>query len=486
MVSRVNDRRLHGTIAAAATPLRDDGGRLDDDAFGPVRRLPRRRRASTASSRSGRTARRCCSRSTSGGAASSSGSTRCGAGARRGALRRPDDRGHGRTCRPRRGVGRRRGGGDRAAVLQARPGRAARPPAGRGQGVRAAAVLRLRVRRDGGLRVRPGDARAPARGGGQRHRDEGLRHARGTRSSATSSTGSTSSSAPRRSSTAAARPAPSARSRRSRPHSPRRSRRSSASRPRRAPPGSLRCASGWSRSHGTPPSSGWSAGRACPFVRTCALRFATSTLRRSRSSRAGSRQRSGPGRRERLGPCERGAPRGDPARRRRPPRPGLHEPLRDAARRGALRRGRDPRRVRRRPPAARRPGPPHEHDAARRERPRPRRGRGRRGRVRPDPRAAPRGAAAVQRRAEAHAPRPRARRGARVRERRAGRGVAERLGSFVRIDMEQSSVVDATLRIYRRLREAGHDRVGTVLQSYLFRTERTSSRCCRSRPTCAS
>ncbi len=49
--------------------------------------------------------------------------------------------------------------------------------------------------------------------------------------------------------------------------------------------------------------------------------------------------------------------------------------------------------------------------------------------------------------------------------------VAERLESFVRIDMEQSSVVDATLRIYRRLREAGHDRVGTVLQSYLHRTE---------------
>ena len=49
--------------------------------------------------------------------------------------------------------------------------------------------------------------------------------------------------------------------------------------------------------------------------------------------------------------------------------------------------------------------------------------------------------------------------------------VAERLESFVRIDMEQSSVLDATLRIYRRLREAGHERVGTVLQSYLFRTE---------------
>jgi proline dehydrogenase len=49
--------------------------------------------------------------------------------------------------------------------------------------------------------------------------------------------------------------------------------------------------------------------------------------------------------------------------------------------------------------------------------------------------------------------------------------VAERLENFVRIDMEQSSVLEATLRIYRRLREAGHDRVGTVLQSYLFRTE---------------
>ncbi len=47
---------------------------------------------------------------------------------------------------------------------------------------------------------------------------------------------------------------------------------------------------------------------------------------------------------------------------------------------------------------------------------------------------------------------------------------AERLGTFVRIDMEQSELVDATLRIYERLRAAGHDAVGTVLQSYLFRT----------------
>jgi proline dehydrogenase len=43
-------------------------------------------------------------------------------------------------------------------------------------------------------------------------------------------------------------------------------------------------------------------------------------------------------------------------------------------------------------------------------------------------------------------------------------------GSFIRIDMEQSQFVDGTLRIYRRLREAGYDNVGTVLQAYLYRT----------------
>lgn len=48
---------------------------------------------------------------------------------------------------------------------------------------------------------------------------------------------------------------------------------------------------------------------------------------------------------------------------------------------------------------------------------------------------------------------------------------AARLGNFIRIDMEESVYVDATLRTYRRLREAGHDNVGTVLQSYLYRTE---------------
>lgn len=41
---------------------------------------------------------------------------------------------------------------------------------------------------------------------------------------------------------------------------------------------------------------------------------------------------------------------------------------------------------------------------------------------------------------------------------------------FVRIDIEESSLVDVTLAIYRRLR-AEFDNVGVVLQSYLFRTE---------------
>ncbi len=48
---------------------------------------------------------------------------------------------------------------------------------------------------------------------------------------------------------------------------------------------------------------------------------------------------------------------------------------------------------------------------------------------------------------------------------------ATRVGSFVRIDMEESARVDATLGIYRRLREAGRERVGTVLQSCLYRSE---------------
>jgi proline dehydrogenase len=44
------------------------------------------------------------------------------------------------------------------------------------------------------------------------------------------------------------------------------------------------------------------------------------------------------------------------------------------------------------------------------------------------------------------------------------------LGLFVRIDMEQSAFVEPTLRTYERLRDAGHENVGVVLQAYLYRS----------------
>jgi proline dehydrogenase len=47
---------------------------------------------------------------------------------------------------------------------------------------------------------------------------------------------------------------------------------------------------------------------------------------------------------------------------------------------------------------------------------------------------------------------------------------ASRVGNFVRIDMEQSSFVEPTLEIFERLRRAGHENVGCVLQSYLYRS----------------
>jgi proline dehydrogenase len=43
-------------------------------------------------------------------------------------------------------------------------------------------------------------------------------------------------------------------------------------------------------------------------------------------------------------------------------------------------------------------------------------------------------------------------------------------GNFVRIDMEDSSTTDDTLRLYRELRAAGHNNVGVVLQARLKRT----------------
>jgi proline dehydrogenase len=46
----------------------------------------------------------------------------------------------------------------------------------------------------------------------------------------------------------------------------------------------------------------------------------------------------------------------------------------------------------------------------------------------------------------------------------------EELDGFVRIDMEDSSTIDATLALYRDLRAHGRERVGVVLQSRLWRT----------------
>ena len=48
---------------------------------------------------------------------------------------------------------------------------------------------------------------------------------------------------------------------------------------------------------------------------------------------------------------------------------------------------------------------------------------------------------------------------------------AARLKNFVRIDMEDTTKTDATLRLLRRLR-AEYDNVGIVLQAYLYRTEK--------------
>jgi proline dehydrogenase len=47
---------------------------------------------------------------------------------------------------------------------------------------------------------------------------------------------------------------------------------------------------------------------------------------------------------------------------------------------------------------------------------------------------------------------------------------AAELGNFVRIDMEDSSTTDDTLRLYRDLRAAGFDNVGVVFQARLKRT----------------
>jgi proline dehydrogenase len=58
---------------------------------------------------------------------------------------------------------------------------------------------------------------------------------------------------------------------------------------------------------------------------------------------------------------------------------------------------------------------------------------------------------------------------------------AAQYGNRVRVDMEESAVLDTTLDIYRRLRHGdGFQNVGVVLQSYLYRTDEKAPT--RSRP----
>jgi proline dehydrogenase len=47
---------------------------------------------------------------------------------------------------------------------------------------------------------------------------------------------------------------------------------------------------------------------------------------------------------------------------------------------------------------------------------------------------------------------------------------ARQHANFVTVDMEDSSYTERTLQIYETLRDEGYDNVGTVLQSYLYRT----------------
>ena len=56
------------------------------------------------------------------------------------------------------------------------------------------------------------------------------------------------------------------------------------------------------------------------------------------------------------------------------------------------------------------------------------------------------------------------------------------MGNFIRIDMEQSAFTAATIEIFERLRDAGHENVGTVLQSYLYRAPDDLERLLRQAP----
>jgi proline dehydrogenase len=50
--------------------------------------------------------------------------------------------------------------------------------------------------------------------------------------------------------------------------------------------------------------------------------------------------------------------------------------------------------------------------------------------------------------------------------------IAHGYNNFVRIDMEDSSITSATLKLYERLREEGFENVGVVIQAYLRRSEK--------------
>ena len=57
---------------------------------------------------------------------------------------------------------------------------------------------------------------------------------------------------------------------------------------------------------------------------------------------------------------------------------------------------------------------------------------------------------------------------------------ARSLRLFVRIDMEDSPSVDRTLDIYQRMRSAGFENTGVVIQSYLYRSEQDVARLLKS------
>ncbi len=53
---------------------------------------------------------------------------------------------------------------------------------------------------------------------------------------------------------------------------------------------------------------------------------------------------------------------------------------------------------------------------------------------------------------------------------------ASKRGNFIRVDMEDSSLTDITLELVLRCRQQGMNNVGTVIQSYLYRSEEDTRR----------